>query len=195
VDVVGAVGAGLTFAVCAGLAAGGGVSAVERSLFRRVNGLPSWLFRFLWLVMQLGSLGAVFVVAGVALVWRRNRLGIELAIAGVAAYWLAIVFKDVIDRGRPAAFLSDVVIRGSPATGLGFPSGHAAVSCALAATAVPFLAAGWRRAVWLAPVLVGVARVYVGAHFPLDVAGGWALGYTVAAVTHLAFGAPSPRSG
>jgi undecaprenyl-diphosphatase len=193
-DVVGAVAAGSTFAVCAVVAAGG-VSAVERSLFRGVNELPSWLYRFLWLVMQVGSLGAVFVVAAVALVWRRNRMGVELAVAGLAAYWLAIVFKNVVDRGRPTAFLADVVIRGSRATGLGFPSGHAAVSCALAATAVPFLAVSWRRVVWLAPALVGVARVYVGAHFPLDVAGGWALGYTVAAVVHLVLGSPSPRTG
>jgi undecaprenyl-diphosphatase len=181
----------LTFAVCAVIAAGGSVSAIERRLFDAVNGLPSWLYPVLWPVMQLGALAAVFVVSGVALVCRRRRLAVELVIAGVGAYWLALVFKHLVDRGRPTALLADVVTRGAAATGLGFPSGHAAVSCALAGIAAPFLAPGWRRAVWAIPLLVGLARVYVGAHLPLDVVGGWALGYTVAAAVHLALGSPS----
>jgi undecaprenyl-diphosphatase len=194
-DVVGAAVGGLTFGVCAALAAGGGVSAFERRLFHAVNGLPSWLYPMLWPVMQLGALGAVFVLAVVALVCGRRRLAVELAIAGIGAYWLATVFKHLVDRGRPSAFLVDVVTRGAAVTGLGFPSGHAAVSCALAATAAPFLAPGWRSAVWVIPLLVGFARLYVGAHFPLDVVGGWALGYTVASVVHLALGTASPQAG
>jgi undecaprenyl-diphosphatase len=40
---------------------------------------------------------------------------------------------------------------------------------------------------------VGFARVFVGAHLPLDVAGGFALGYTVGALVHLVAGAPGGR--
>ena len=40
------------------------------------------------------------------------------------------------------------------------------------------------------PVLVALARVYVGAHLPLDVVGGAALGVAVAAGVHLALGRP-----
>jgi hypothetical protein len=36
--------------------------------------------------------------------------------------------------------VNDVIVRGAAAHGLGYPSGHAAVSFALTATAVPFLA-------------------------------------------------------
>jgi glycosyltransferase 2 family protein len=35
------------------------------------------------------------------------------------------------------------------------------------------------------------ARVYVGAHLPLDVIGGGALGYAAAALVHLALGVPT----
>src|SRR6185312_6522375 len=49
---------------------------------------------------------------------------------------------------------------------------------ALTATAVPFLARRWRRVIWVLPLTVGFARVFVGAHFPLDVAGRFALGWT-----------------
>jgi undecaprenyl-diphosphatase len=67
----------------------------------------------------------------VALVARRSRLARDLAIAGTAAWLLAKVVKDIVSRappGRPTA-------RRDPAprtpTGLGFPSGHAAVAAAL----------------------------------------------------------------
>ena len=185
-----AVGAAI-FAVSSWLAWDHSLSDLERGLFHAINDLPSWLYRPLWLVMQLGALAAVFVVAAVALWLRRVRLAVELVGAGLAAYYAAIAFKNWVGRGRPGDVLDDVVFRGSAAThGLGFPSGHAAVSCALAATAFPFLTGRWRWAVWLVPITVAFARIYVGAHFPLDVVGGFALGYTVAALTHLAGGSP-----
>jgi undecaprenyl-diphosphatase len=40
------------------------------------------------------------------------------------------------------------------------------------------------------PLIVGFARVYVGAHLPLDVVGGWAIGVTVSCGVHLIFGVP-----
>jgi undecaprenyl-diphosphatase len=189
-DVVRAViGAGV-LVLCSVVAWGWSLSDLEERLFDSINGLPDWLYRPLWLVMQLGAFGAVFIVAAVALCLRRVRLAVELLGAGVAAYFAAIGLKHVIGRARPTELLNDVVIHGSAAHGLGFPSGHAAVSCALAATAVPFLVGRARLVVWLIPIAVGFARIYVGAHFPLDVLGGFALGYMIAALTHLAGGVP-----
>jgi undecaprenyl-diphosphatase len=43
-----------------------------------------------------------------------------------------------------------------------------------------------------AAVLVALARVYVGAHLPLDVLGGAALGLAVAGAVRLIFGRPQP---
>jgi len=183
------VGAALV-TVCSLVASGSSVSAMERGLFHAVNGLPSWLYRPVWLVMQLGSLAAVFVVAGAAALFRRVRLALELLAAGLLAYLAALELKELVARGRPTALVHDTVVHGARAQGLGFPSGHAAVSFALTMTAVPFLNGPWRKAVWLLPITVGFARVYVGAHLPLDVAGGFAVGYTVGALVHLIGGAP-----
>ena len=180
-------------AACSLVASLEAVSGVETGLFRAINSLPSWLYGPLWLVMQLGSLAAVFVVTALAGLFRRFRLALELLAAGLIAYYSAMGLKNVVDRARPAGLVTGVMVRGHPASGLGFPSGHAAVSFALSATAVPFLARRWRRVIWLLPLTVGFARVFVGAHFPLDVAGGFALGFLVGALVHLVAGAPSGR--
>ena len=189
-DVVRAV-VGMAGVVLLGLAARRPqVPRVEQDLFRLINNLPGWLEAPLWLAMQAGSLAAVPVSAGAALAARKPRLARDLALSGAAAYLLAKVVKGVVDRGRPAAELLDVLVRGTPQSGLGFPSGHAAVAAALATAAVPYLPRRARRLLWAVVILVGIARSYVGAHLPADVVGGVALGWAVGSLVHLAWGAP-----
>ena len=100
--------------------------------------------------------------------------------------------KEFIALGRPAALLEDVQVLGKPAGGLGYLSGHSAVSVALAAVATPYLPPRLRWVAWALAAAVSVARVYVGAHLPYDVIGGAALGHAAGTLVHLALGAPSP---
>lgn len=64
------------------------------------------------------------------------------------------------------------------------------MATAIALAVLPYLAWRWRWAPLLFPVIAGFARVYVGAHLPLDVVGGWALGVVAACAVHLMFGVP-----
>ncbi|MDR3640017.1 MAG: phosphatase PAP2 family protein [Humidesulfovibrio sp.] len=56
-----------------------------------------------------------------------------------------------------------------------FPSAHAANSMALVVLAM-MLWPRLKRGLWALPVIVGWSRVYLGKHYPLDVAAGWILG-------------------
>ena len=102
---------------------------------------------------------------------------------------LARVAKRVITRERPGELLDTVTIRGSAATGLGFPSGHTTVASSLATIAFPYLPGPARTMLRAIVFLVGLARVYVGAHLPIDVVGGVALGGVLGSLAHLVWGA------
>jgi undecaprenyl-diphosphatase len=167
----------------------GHVFAFDADLFRLVNQLPGALGGPLLVVMQLGALAAVPALAAVALAGRRPRLARDLVLSGGLAWVLARVVKDLVGRARPAALIDGVVER-AVNTGLGYPSGHVAVAAALATAAGPWLPRPARRVAWWVVGLVALGRMYAGAHLPLDVVGGAALGWAVGAAIHLALGAP-----
>jgi len=132
--------------------------------------------------MQYGSFGAVPVVAAVIGTRRGVRDGSAVGIAGTTAWLCGKGLKAVVGRGRPADHLRSVQVRGKPQTGLGYPSGHASVSLTLAVTSTVTLPS--RVVAVVASWIASGGRVYVGAHLPLDVAGGLALGAIVGGVAN-----------
>jgi undecaprenyl-diphosphatase len=171
------------------------VGPLETSIFHAINGLPDALYWPTWILMQFGNLVAVPVTAVAALVARRVRLAVDLVLAGGAAWILAKVVKDLVFRPRPGNLLEDTILRHAPAGGHGFVAGHSATACALAAAAWPYLPRPARWAVVGLAAVVCFGRIYVGAHLPLDVVGGAALGAMCGSVVHLLLGAPGPGSG
>ena len=167
------------------------VAAPEADAFRLVNDLPSVPFGIVWVPMQLGNLLVVPAAVLAALAFRRWRLAAGLALAGAGVYALAKVVKHFVLRGRPSELLDEVVVRGAAPHGLGFVSGHIAVVTALALVAWPWLPRWGRWAAGAAVAAVFLTRIYVGAHLPLDMVGGAALGVAVGALVRLALGVPT----
>lgn len=157
----------------------GRVGPREARAFRIVNGLPDAVYRPAWAVMQLGAFGAIPVAAGTAWLAGHGELPGRLLVGGAGTWALAKAVKRVVRRPRPVTLLPDVRRRGRDASGLGYLSGHAGVATALGAAALPQLGPGGRALTLSAIPLVGLIRIYVGAHLPLDVAGGAALGLAV----------------
>ena len=164
------------------------VDPVEEHVFRLVNDAPNGAHLPLWTVMQSGSLAAVFAVSA-GLLWRgRSRLATTSLIAGVGVWAAVKAVKPLVGRGRPDCYLDHVHIRGTAQTGLGYPSGHAAVAFVLAMIATRDLNPSIRAAALAVAGVAGGARMSVGAHLPLDVAGGIAIGILCSraaeAITH-----------
>lgn len=168
------------------------VSVFETNLFRLGNDLPAAIEPYLNVIMQAGNVVAAPVLAAITLVIGRLRYwraAFDVALAGTLAWFAAKLVKDTIQRPRPGGLLDDVA-RFGPTEGLGFASGHTAVAAALACAIAPYLPRYARRAVWTVPWLVGLGRIYFGAHLPLDIIGGAAVGWMIGAAIHLALGAP-----
>ena len=177
-----AVGA-LVVVVVGGLIADRGtVGSVERSLFRAVNDLPSWLYRPLWIFQQFGNIVvAVVVGVGVALALRRWQVAIAVVVGGFLKLRFEETVKDVVQRSRPGTSIGDVHLRGDVSVGgLSYVSGHAVITSVVAGLLTPILPGRWKLVPWVIVVLNAVTRVYVGAHNPLDVVGGVALGLVIA---------------
>jgi membrane-associated phospholipid phosphatase len=170
------------------------VSRVEAHVFRWFNELPGALFRGIWILMQLGNLLVVPAVVVIAVFLRRFRLATAAALAGSLVWLLAKVVKQIVPRGRPAELLNDVVLHDAPAAGNGYISGHAAVVFALVAVISPYLGRTLQYVAWLLAIVVCLARVYVGAHLPLDVAGGAAFGWAIGSLVNLGLGVPRRRA-
>lgn len=154
-----------------------------------------WLDRA---AVEVTTLGDALVVAAIALVaaallWQvRQRAYAALVAATVGGAWgVGAVLKEVFDRPRPRL----IQWRVHDVTSWSYPSGHATLSMALAAVLayVVYRLSGRRRTgaaavlVASAAVLgVGLSRVYLGVHYPSDVAAGYAVGFSWATFCALA---------
>lgn len=190
-DLVG-VGAGAAGLLAAGWAAAtGALDGIEEPIFRALNAIPDWVSWITEPIMQLGMVLAVPTIAAIWIAkWRMWRPATGLLVGGGLTWLLAKVVKAVVDRGRPADLLADVALRNAPATGIGFPSGHAATVALMATVMSPYLPRRWKVVAWSLVGIVGLARIYVGAHMPWDVIGGWAFGIMAGGIVNLAIGVP-----
>jgi glycosyltransferase 2 family protein len=116
--------------------------------------------------MQVGSFGAVPTAAAAAWLAADGELAGRLLVGGTATWALSKLVKQVVRRPRPVALLAETRRRGREAAGLGYLSGHAGVAIALGAAALPHLSPAGRALTLSAISLVGLTRVYVGAHLP-----------------------------
>lgn len=93
------------------------------------------------------------------------------AVALIVTSVLVVVVKRTVKRARPHHEVSAV----APPDRFSFPSGHTAAAFALALAT--FGAVAWLAPLLiLAAVLVAYARMYLGVHYPVDVAAGAAIG-------------------
>jgi len=191
---VAAAGLGVV-AVCGVLVANRVVVGADVAVSRWINHWPEWLYPPIWTIQLPGVIGALPLVAAAAALLRRLRLAAALAAATLLKVSLEDVAKIFVQRNRPAETLPDVILRGqSAAHGLSFPSGHAMVIFAIAALVVPYFKSRWQVLPWALAAAVCLSRLYLGAHFPLDVAAGAGLGTFIGGVLNLVFGVPSASS-
>lgn len=167
---------------------------LDRDLFRMIHeGMRRAWLDPLVTALNMSGLGQVqgfaLLVIGYTQPKVRGYVWLAFASAATAGLFRLGVMK-VIGRMRPSNFdfakpMEDVFGRSS------FPSGHTTTSFAIAVAIT--LALRGKDSVWIGKallvwaMLVGIARIYAGVHYPSDVLGGALFGTVFAAIWVHAF--------
>jgi membrane-associated phospholipid phosphatase len=191
-DAVTAAGGVALVALCGWAASSGTVGEFERRVFELVNDRPEAWRGPLWGFQLLGVLMTPLVVAAVALALRKWRLALALVLlVPIKLLVEKDVLKELVHRERPGTTVPGAVLRDVPTAGDSFPSGHAIIAFGIAVLLLHYLSRRWQVLVVVLAVLNSLARVYLGAHAPLDVVGGAAAGVAIAALLNLVVGVPA----
>ncbi|MCL5783729.1 MAG: phosphatase PAP2 family protein [Patescibacteria group bacterium] len=100
-----------------------------------------------------------------------------MAIGLVLVYPLIQFIRLFIQEPRPFLTLHLTPLI-SPPTDLSFPSGHSSFM-GIVASAYIVARSKWAWVFVPLALLVGFSRIYVGVHYPLDVLGGFILGFLI----------------
>jgi membrane-associated phospholipid phosphatase len=151
-------------------------NALDLALYRRVRSLAQrpQLVRWVRRYSRLGEHGAVWLAlgaAGATVDAPRRRRWMRATGAVGGAYLVSTSIKVVIGRRRPV--IEDLPHLMATPTGLSFPSSHSTSSFAAAQAFGPLLPRGPLLG---AAAAMAFSRLYLGVHYPSDVAAGAALG-------------------
>ncbi len=137
---------------------------------------------------DLGEFPLLAVVVVAAMGWflriRRARFAGIIVLVSLFSYGMQWSTKLIVERPRPNVAWRLIELPQNPS----FPSGHALCSMAIYGCIGLLLsrevAARRQEAVIAAgvcmAVLIGLTRIYLGVHYPLDVLGGWTAGLACA---------------
>ncbi|SDK11880.1 undecaprenyl-diphosphatase [Nonomuraea maritima] len=145
---------------------------------------PEWLHT----LAEVGTDAGLFLFAALFAVaawraWRAPARDLALVVAGpagvVLAYIVSEVVKTLVQEDRPCRGGVATIAACPPLDDWSFPSNHAVIAAGAAAA----LTLAWRRLAWTVFPLAAVmafSRVFVGVHYPHDVAAGFLLGAVLA---------------
>ena len=185
-----------TVVVSMWLATRPGAPEAQEAIVRWVNQPPAFLDALFAVVSPLMRPLPLAVVTVLLLGWilvtaRSMAVRLEVVRAAGVSFLLAELsshaLKRLVSLDRPVAVLPGIDTHGYPRepAGFAYPSTHTAVVVALSFAMWPWLRPSQKIVAVVLMVCIPLDRVYVGAHWPIDLVGGAAVGVFAATVAWL----------
>jgi len=157
---------------------------VDLSILHALRELESsGLTSFFRMITHMGSTLGILVVTLLAVLWsvykRRWLDALHVVVAVVGSWQLNNLLKHLFQRPRPD------ILHLAEADGFSFPSGHAMIGISTYAVLAFLISRAVRGAggpttvavaFGLLILLIGLSRIYLGVHYPTDIAAGYAAG-------------------
>jgi len=158
------------------------IKRFDASIDTLISHLPPWTKPLMELFTLLGqppfTIGIAATVLGYGLALEKSYYVLAGSIA-IGTLIFASLLKIFLRRARPVNEYVEHMLFHT----FSFPSGHAAGAVASYGLAAVVIASKWPElfaiswvCAFLLSLLIGISRVYLGAHYASDVAGGWIVG-------------------
>jgi undecaprenyl-diphosphatase len=131
------------------------------------------------------SISICFLIIGMGGIKERH-IGIEALVSLAVSHIIVEILKRIICRERPKNVLEKINIYNVPIDLYSFPSGHSTAVFSIAAVLSIY---SHPLAFLCVPIalIVSVSRIYLGVHYPSDVAAGIIIAVLSATVLHYMF--------
>jgi undecaprenyl-diphosphatase len=110
----------------------------------------------------------------------------EMILSVFTTWYVVKIIKVLLALPRPFETLTNIRVLLSISGGDSFPSGHAALTSALATT-VFFYHRRLGLLLYLFAITISLSRLYVGVHYPVDIAAGFLIGILIPILFHALF--------
>lgn len=157
----------------------------DQSLFLFINHLPHTpLTNALGLLLSgVGTAGIIWFLLGLFLFFREEKKDhwffAPLFLAGGLSWFIVeVILKPLVARSRPGLELGAIFVGSTTNDSYSFPSGHATIAFAMAVV-LSKKEPKWRWMFYVLAVFISLSRVFLGKHYPFDIAFGALIGYAI----------------
>jgi len=112
---------------------------------------------------------------------KRKMFNFSLLFTSALFSWImAEVLKNILRINRP--FITEGIVPLVKETDFSFPSGHMAVFTAIAISMF-FIDRRAGLVFFIIAILIGLSRIVIGVHYPVDLVGGFVVGLLISLIT------------
>ena len=156
-------------------------------LFIQENIRCSYLTPFMKMVSFICDHGEVWILLALIMLFMKKtrKCGTVIAVSLLLSYIVNnLILKNVIARPRPYEMVEGLIPLVERLSDYSFPSGHTGASFAAAFAIIKSRLPYLRIPALILAIMIAFSRLYLGVHYPTDVAAGMVIGIIMSYVAY-----------